>query len=148
MSTYTYEQLEQALGPTYKLDPVGEDKKQARVLTADGYDIVFINFEDARIEASLDAKWHKAEISVPEGFPDAAAVAAARQEIAEELQPDWEIAGFSVEDDGYVKNYRYTKEPDINIPMYCVDVRKDVPTLEDAVETIRWARFAETETWV
>ncbi len=148
MSKYTYDQLEQALGPTFKLDPIGKVKTQARVLTADGFDIAFIDLESGRIEATLDAKWHAAEETVPEGFPDAKTIAAARQEIAEELQPDWEIAGFTVPEAGSVVWYWYKKEPEIKLPMYRVSASKDAPTLEDAVETIRWVRTAETETWV
>jgi hypothetical protein len=147
-NNYTYDQLEQALGPTFKLAPIGKDKTQARVLTADGFDIAFIDFENGRIEADLDAKWRVAVSSVPEGFPDAKAIAAARQEIAEELQPDWEIAGFTVPEDGSVAWHRYAKEPETKLPMYRIDVSKDALTLEDAVKTLHWVRSEETETWL
>lgn len=85
---------------------------------------------------------------MPEGFPDAQVIAAARQEIAEELQPDWEIAGFTVAEEGSVGWYWYRKEPETKLPMCRVDVSKAVPTLENAVQTIRWVRSAETEKWV
>ena len=148
MSKYTYDQLEQALGPTFKLDPIGKDKTQARVLTADGFDIAFIDLESGRIEATLDAKWHAAKETVPEGFPDAKAIAAARQEIDEELQQDWEIEGFTVPQEGSVSWYRYANAPETKLPMYRLEVSKDAPTLEAAVDTLRWVRTAETELWV
>ncbi len=147
MNNYTYDQLEQALGPSYKLVPYG-GKGQARIQTSDGFDIAFIDFEDGRMEASLDAKWHAAESAAPESFPDSAAIAAARQEIAEELQQDWEIAGFTVPEEGAISWYWYPGDPSARIPLYRVDVRKDIPTLEEAVKTIQWARYAQTETWV
>jgi hypothetical protein len=123
-------------------------KEQARVLTADGYDIAFIDIEGGLIEASLCANWSAAKESKPEGFPGPQDIAAARQEIAEELQPDWENAGFTVSDAGSVGSYGYNKEPDVKLPRYEVDVSKEVPTLEDAVATLQWVRHAETETWV
>jgi hypothetical protein len=147
MSAYTYDQLEQALGSTFKLVPCG-DKKQARIQTADGFDIAFIDIEDGRIEASLCAKWYTAKETAPEGFPGPQDIAAARQEIAEELQPDWEIAGFTVPDESSVGSYWYRKEPDAKLPMYELPVTKDVLTLEEVVETIQWVRNAETETLV
>jgi hypothetical protein len=147
MSNYTYDQLEQALGPTYKLVSYG-DKSQARIQTADGFDLAFFDFKDGRIEAGLNAKWRAAaESSLKEG-PDTQALAAARQEIAEELAPDWEIAGFTVSEDGALDWYSYAKDSETKIPMYRVDVHKDVATLEDAVKTVQWVRTAETETWL
>ena len=148
MSNYTFEQLEQALGSNFKLESIGQDKTQARVLTADGFDVAFIDFECSRLEVSLDAKWHVAANVTPEGFPDSKAIAAARQEIAEELQPDWEIEGFTVPEEGEVTWYHYAKEPKTKIPMYRMDVSKEVSGLQDAVKAIRWVRSAETETWV
>jgi hypothetical protein len=148
MSDYTYDQLEKALGPTFKMDPIGKDKTQARVLTADGFDIAFIDLEDGRIEADLDAKWYAAKETVPEGFPSAKAIAAARQEIAEELQPDWEIAGFTVPEEGSVEWYRYANDPETKLPMYRVEVSKDAPTLKEAVATLQWVKSAESELWL
>jgi hypothetical protein len=50
--------------------------------------------------------------------------------------------------EGSVGSYWYAKGPDTKLPMYEVEVSKDVPTLEAAVETIEWMRYAESETWV
>lgn len=147
MSSYTYEQLAKALGPDYKLKPYG-GKDQAHVLTTDGFDVAFIDIDGGRIEATLSAKWYAAKETAPEGFPGLQDIAAARQEIAEELQPDWEIAGFAVAEEGAVSSFGYRNDPDAKLPMYEVDVSKDVPTLAAAVETIQWMRSAATETWV
>ncbi len=64
------------------------------------------------------------------------------------FQPAWEIAGFTVAEEGSLNSYGYRKEPETKLPMYEVEVSKDVPTLADAVETIQWMRYAQHETWV
>ena len=148
MSNYTYDELEKALGPAFKLVSIGKDKTQARVLTEKGNDIAFIDFEDARIEADLDAKWRAASGHLPDEFPDAQAITAARQEIAEELEPDWEIAGFTVPEEGSVEWYWHANEPEVKLAMYRVNVSKEVPTLADAIETLQSVKLAESETWL
>ena len=149
MNNYTYEELKTALGNTFKLAPVGEGEMQARVLTAVGYDIAYIFLEDGgSIEASLFAKWHFAGATASEEFPDDKALSDARQEIAEELQPDWEIEGFTVEEEGSVSWFPCTNASDQKEPAYEVFANKAVPTLEDAVQAIQWISRAETVTWL
>lgn len=86
-------------------------------MTPGGFDVAFIDIDGGRIEATLCAKWYAAKETAPDGFPWPQDIAAAHQEIAEELQPDWEIAGFTVAEDGSVNSFWYRMEPETKLPM-------------------------------
>ena len=150
MSSYTLVELKTALGDKFKLIPVSQDDiTQARIQFGGG-DIAFIGIEhEPLIEVSLNARWHsEGEFSREGKVPDAAALAAACQLIAEEMKEEWESAGFTVEEEGSVSWFSYNKESDKKLPLYEVIASKVVPTLDDAVSAIKWISKTEREKWV
>jgi hypothetical protein len=47
-----------------------------------------------------------------------------------------------------VEWYWHANAPEVKLPMYRVNVSKEVPTLADAVATLQWVKVAESETWL
>ena len=149
MSILTQKKLAEALGSGYKLE---EDKvvgNQIHIRTADGDYVAFLDLDSDTLEVELCAQWRDAESdNLPEDFPTELDCAEAGQEIAEELQPDWEIAGFTVSDDKLLCQYAYEDDPDRELSKVVVKATYEVKSLEDAVKTINWIRHAETTTFV
>jgi hypothetical protein len=147
MSKYTLNQLQQALGAEFTLTP-SRDGIVAQIFTRTGRQLGLMVFSRSRIEADLSCRWRGAEENpLPPGFPGKKYTDAASQEIADKLLPDWEIAGFKVDDDEPGGGIALiTQEDEAIRPIFKLEIVKDVPTLEDAVKTIQWMRVAEMET--
>jgi hypothetical protein len=147
MTTYTYEELEMVLGKGFSLEAMGDDKKEARVLRRKA-DVGIISFQTGRIETSLCVRWHRAEASVPRGFPGTDDIAAAQQALEDKLLPIWEAKGFQAGGKGSPRAYHYEKEPDRSLTHLSTDVVCTADTLEDAVRQLHWMATAETEVWL
>jgi hypothetical protein len=146
MSKYTLDQLQQALGSEFTLTP-SRDGIVAQIFTRAGRQLGLMVFSRSRIEADLSCRWRVAEQKpLPPGFPGKKYTDAARQEIADKLLPDWEIAGFKVDDDEPGGGIALITPDDAESrPIFTLQVVKDVPGLEDAVKTIQWMSTAEME---
>ena len=146
MSKYTLDQLQHALGKVFKIEP-SHDGSMAQIQTKGDHNLGLIVFEEDIIEADLSCRWLTAD-KKPRGFSGEKDIAAARQEVVEKLLPDWETAGFRVDDDEPGGGIALMNpEAEDSLPIFKLLVVKDVPTLEDAVKTIQWMRTAEMETW-
>lgn len=140
MGKYTIEQLQAAIGENLRLVPCGADTK-ARIQRPDGEDVAILDFAEQRITSRLAATWdEKALAKMPSGVPTPEVIAEARQEILEELQSDWERAGFLVQNDGVIDGHDNPGQPGTKLPIYVVVATKSVPTLTAAVETLVWIR--------
>lgn len=149
MSSYTTEELKQALGTKYTLEPIGGNNAQLRVLSESRFDIAYLDLAEQQIVCQLCLRWHGVENGIAsEDFPSESDLASARQEISEELQMEWENAGFDVEEVGCTVDYWYTDDPKKRMGKYQVDAKKEVSSLEEAVNAIQWVALAERETWL
>lgn len=151
MSKYTLEQLQAAFGPNHRLVACAGTQK-AHIQRKDGRDLAVIDFEQGRIETRLTVTWDEKDLAaMPDRMPDAEIIAIARQEFVEELLDDWERAGFNVPSEGAVECHTDPASK-LKIPVYVVIATKAVPTIADAVETLRTIRdgffWTTTTTWV
>ena len=149
MSILTKRKLAGALGSDYRLEADKVSGNQVHIHTTEGDYVALLDLYSDTLEVELCAHWRDAESDdLPENFPTDLDCAVANQEIAEELQPDWEIAGFTVGDDTFLCKYAYADDPDRELSKVVVKATYEVKSLEDAVKTINWIRHAETKTFV
>lgn len=138
MSNYTLEQLQAAIGPSLRLVACAGTQK-ARIHRKDGRDLAVIDFEQRRIETRLTVTWDKKYLAaMTDGKPDQQTIAEAKQELVEEVIYDWELAGFNIPAEGVLERHPYPGQSNRKKPVYVVAVDKSVPTLADAVVTLRW----------
>jgi len=133
-------ELREELGTRYQFDG---DEEQVRVLDKDGFDITFIDLDSGIIEHEITVKWGNNEKGLQ---PDAADLAL--EAVGQEMRDVWENAGFVVAESGSMGTYWYKKEPDINLPVYNVSVTKEVKTVKEAADTVRWIRCTESTVWL
>lgn len=148
MSICTYDEFVAALGVGVKVEKMHGDDTQLRIFNSSGGDQLFIDLESGTIEADLSTKWRAAERDdVSDDFPTQADCDEARAVIAEELEYDWEKAGFSIEEEGSISQYSYITDPDKKkYVLYNVEMKYTATSLEDAVSVIQKVISSETTT--
>ena len=137
MSTYTCQQLQQEIGSSISLIPYDNDTK-AHIKRPNGASLALIDFEQGRIEARLTVTWNKMALAgLPGRKPDAATIASARQELREEVLYDWDLAGFTIPDEGKLEQIPDPDHKNRKTMAYVVVATKSVPTRSDAAQALQ-----------
>lgn len=145
MSIGTCEQLAEALGPEYRLkvDPCIED--HVHVVSERGDYLMFVDLTSGVMEATLYAQWLQPGCKhSDEGFSTEADCVAAMDDVALELQSDWELSGWIIRVDGLIYTYTYEDKPGQKFFKYELQAMYTARTLGAAVKFIEIIRWIET----
>ena len=93
-----------------------------------------IDLKTATLTVSLSVTWHDDKEIEFSSKDEADAMEA----IDSDLRPEWEAAGFVLDQDGMFDSTEKGCDPE-----YCVDARISIPTLSDLTRAIEWITNAE-----